>query len=616
MGYQVLARKWRPKNFHQLVGQDHVSRALVNALDTDRLHHAYLFTGTRGVGKTTLARILAKCLNCETGVTSEPCGVCSTCEAIDTGRFVDLIEVDAASRTKVEDTRELLDNVQYAPTQGRFKVYLIDEVHMLSTHSFNALLKTLEEPPPHVKFLLATTDPQKLPATVLSRCLQFQLKNMPAERVVEHLRYLLAEEKVGFDEASLWLLGRAADGSMRDALSLTDQAIAFGQGNLVVDQVATMLGVLDHQHLLGLLRALVSHDPAQLMAVVGTLAEQAPDFAAVLQDLASLLHRLTLAQVVPEALPEDQLNRDELIALAASLPAEEVQLYYQLAIEGRRDLPLAPDPRTGLEMTLLRMLAFRPQGIPELPEQPLSPKTQAPEVEAKPVATPIAQPAIQAPAASQAKPVIQGQQATPIPVMPATEVEPPLVVAAPAVQPVALTQVVLNQVTLPKAALPDVLQPSKPATQTPPVPSVIAPAVTQLQTNEDWLLVFDRLDLQGWAATQIRNLCLLERKEHTLYFLAPAQALAFINDDLKASLKSQLQGLFKENLVLSFEARDPIPLDNVSTRRETLRKQLLTTTLESLQQHPHIQLLQQVFQASFDESSIVPAAWMPENTLH
>ena len=579
MGYQVLARKWRPKNFHQLVGQDHVSRALVNALDTDRLHHAYLFTGTRGVGKTTLARILAKCLNCETGVTSEPCGVCSTCEAIDTGRFVDLIEVDAASRTKVEDTRELLDNVQYAPTQGRFKVYLIDEVHMLSTHSFNALLKTLEEPPPHVKFLLATTDPQKLPATVLSRCLQFQLKNMPAERVVEHLRYLLAEEKVGFDEASLWLLGRAADGSMRDALSLTDQAIAFGQGNLVVDQVASMLGVLDHQHLLGLLRALVNHNPSELMAVVGTLAEQAPDFAAVLQDLASLLHRLTLAQVVPDALPEDQLDREELLQLAASLPAEEVQLYYQLAIEGRRDLPLAPDPRTGLEMTLLRMLAFRPQGIPELPEQPLTPKNQAPEAklaEAKPLAS--------------TEPAVQGQQ------IKAPKTTPELSVAEP-------------QATMQVSEPPPVQQAAVQAVA-PPEQAI------SLYNNEDWLQLFDRLELQGWAATQVRNLCLLERQGNSLHFAAPAQALAFINEDLKASIKDQLQKLLNTHLELTFEARDPLPFDNISIRREKLRGQLLNNTLESFQQHPHIQVLQQAFDAELNVQSVVPAAWLEENKLH
>jgi len=589
MGYQVLARKWRPKNFHQLVGQDHVSRALINALDTDRLHHAYLFTGTRGVGKTTLARILAKCLNCETGVTSEPCGVCSTCEAIDTGRFVDLIEVDAASRTKVEDTRELLDNVQYAPTQGRFKVYLIDEVHMLSTHSFNALLKTLEEPPPHVKFLLATTDPQKLPATVLSRCLQFQLKNMPAERVVEHLRFLLTEEKVGFDEASLWLLGRAADGSMRDALSLTDQAIAFGQGNLVVDQVASMLGVLDHQHLLGLLRALVNHSPSELMAVVATLAEQAPDFAAVLQDLASLLHRLTLAQVIPDALPQDQLDREELIQLAVSLPAEEVQLYYQLAIEGRRDLPLAPDPRTGLEMTLLRMLAFRPQGIPELPEQPLTPKNQAPE--AKLTETKLL---------ASSETLAQGQQVE------AANITPELSVAEPQAS---------MQVSEPPFIQQAVAQDLK-APKTVNAPVALPEQITTLYNNEDWLEIFDQLDLHGWAATQIRNLCLLERQGQNLNFAAPAQALAFIDNDLKTSLIDQLQNLLKESLNLTFEARDPLPFDNISVRREKLRGQLLNNTLESFQQHPHIQVLQQAFDAELNVQSIVPAAWLEENKLH
>ncbi|MFG1488507.1 DNA polymerase III subunit gamma/tau, partial [Oceanospirillum sp. HFRX-1_2] len=260
MSYQVLARKWRPKNFHELVGQDHVRKALVSALDNDRLHHAYLFTGTRGVGKTTIARIIAKCLNCETGVTSRPCGECTSCREIDEGRFVDLIEVDAASRTKVEDTRELLDNVQYAPSRGRYKVYLIDEVHMLSTHSFNALLKTLEEPPPHVKFLLATTDPQKLPVTVLSRCLQFNLKNMPPERVVEHLSHVLTEEQIPFEDAALWQLGRAADGSMRDALSLTDQAIAYGQGSIDAAQVSEMLGLVDHRHVGALIEHLVNRD--------------------------------------------------------------------------------------------------------------------------------------------------------------------------------------------------------------------------------------------------------------------------------------------------------------------------------------------------------------------
>ncbi|MDX1466816.1 MAG: DNA polymerase III subunit gamma/tau, partial [Halomonas sp.] len=366
MSYQVLARKWRPRTFHELVGQEHVQRALVNALDQGRLHHAYLFTGTRGVGKTTLARILAKCLNCtaggrgDEGVTSTPCGECDSCRSIDEGRFVDLIEVDAASRTKVEDTRELLDNVQYAPTQGRYKVYLIDEVHMLSTSSFNALLKTLEEPPPHVKFLLATTDPQKLPPTVLSRCLQFTLKHMAPERIVGHLATVLEAERVSFEESALWLLGKAAEGSMRDAMSLTDQAIAFGQGEVRHADVAAMLGTLDHRHVLALVEALAEVDAARLLGEVAALAEQGPDFAAVLDDITGVLHRLAIAQMVPDAVDNGHGDRDALLELAARFTAEDIQLFYQIGIQGRGDMEHAPDLRTALEMTLLRMLAFRP----------------------------------------------------------------------------------------------------------------------------------------------------------------------------------------------------------------------------------------------------------------
>ncbi|MBY5969275.1 DNA polymerase III subunit gamma/tau [Halomonas denitrificans] len=377
MSYQVLARKWRPRTFHELVGQEHVQRALVNALDQGRLHHAYLFTGTRGVGKTTLARILAKCLNCtdkgegDDGVTSTPCGRCDSCQSIDQGRFVDLIEVDAASRTKVEDTRELLDNVQYAPTQGRYKVYLIDEVHMLSTSSFNALLKTLEEPPPHVKFLLATTDPQKLPPTVLSRCLQFTLKHMPPERIVGHLSKVLEAEQVPYEESALWLLGKAAAGSMRDAMSLTDQSIAFGQGEVRHADVAAMLGTLDHRHVLALIEALAEVDAARVLREVASLAEQGPDFGAVLDDLTSVMHRLAIGQMVPSALDNGHGDREALLALAAQFAAEDIQLYYQIGVQGRADMAHAPDARTALEMTLLRMLAFRPQGVPRPAKTPL-----------------------------------------------------------------------------------------------------------------------------------------------------------------------------------------------------------------------------------------------------
>ena len=373
MSYQVLARKWRPRNFKELVGQIHVLQALVNALDNNRLHHAYLFTGTRGVGKTTIARILAKCLNCEGGVTSEPCGQCSSCREIDEGRFVDLIEVDAASRTRLEDTKELLDNVQYAPTRGRFKVYLIDEVHMLSTHSFNALLKTLEEPPPHIKFLLATTDPHKLPITILSRCLQFSLKNMPPEKVVDHLQTVLKGENIPYEHPALWQLGRAADGSMRDALSLTDQAIAYCGDTLTSQGVTAMLGTIDQDQVYRVLEALASGQADALLDAVGELSEHSPDYLAVLADMLSALHRVALAQAVPDVVDNSQGDRDKILDLANRVTAEDIQLYYQTGLIGRRDLPMAPDPRAGFEMVLLRMLAFRPEGLSvSAPDQPLS----------------------------------------------------------------------------------------------------------------------------------------------------------------------------------------------------------------------------------------------------
>jgi DNA polymerase III subunit gamma/tau len=362
MSYLALARKWRPRSFAELVGQDHVRVALGNALTQGRVHHAFLFTGTRGVGKTTIARILAKCLNCESGVTATPCGVCATCREIDEGRFVDLIEVDAASRTKVDDTRELLENVQYAPTRGRYKVYLVDEVHMLSTHSFNALLKTLEEPPPHVKFLLATTDPQKLPVTVLSRCLQFNLKRLPVALIGEHLGKVLAAEKIPAEPGGIRLVAQAADGSMRDALSLLDQLIAFGGGKVDEAGARGMLGTIDRDHVVHIARALADGDASKLLDVARALEEFSPDYGQVLDDLGALLTRVALRQLVPNYEGDESFDPALLGELATAIGAEDVQLYYQTAILGRRDLPLAPDPRTGFEMTLVRMLAFRPAG--------------------------------------------------------------------------------------------------------------------------------------------------------------------------------------------------------------------------------------------------------------
>jgi DNA polymerase-3 subunit gamma/tau len=367
MSYQVLARKWRPRKFAEMVGQEHVLRALINALDNNRLHHAYLFTGTRGVGKTTVARIFAKSLNCETGVSAEPCGQCAACMEIDEGRFVDLLEVDAASRTKVEDTRELLDNVQYAPTRGRYKVYLVDEVHMLSAHSFNALLKTLEEPPPHVKFLLATTDPQKLPATVLSRCLQFNLKRLSMPLIVAHLERLLQAESVDTDVAALRLLARAADGSMRDALSLLDQAIAYGGGAVHETEVRAMLGTIEQTHVIELLRALAAGDGGAMLQIVERLSQQLPDYEGLLAELLSYLQQIAVAQTLPDALDENLDEREAVLELAEQMAAEDVQLFYQIGLLGRRDLQMAPDLRGGLEMVLLRMLAFRPLSAEEQP---------------------------------------------------------------------------------------------------------------------------------------------------------------------------------------------------------------------------------------------------------
>jgi DNA polymerase-3 subunit gamma/tau len=369
MSYQVLARKWRPRRFDELVGQSHVVRALTHALDNDRLHHAFLFSGTRGVGKTTLARILAKCLNCEQGVAATPCGECKTCAAIDEGRFVDLIEVDAASRTKVDDTRELLDNVQYAPTYGRFKVYLVDEVHMLSRHSFNALLKTLEEPPPHVKFLLATTDPQRVPVTVLSRCLQFNLKRLDADAIAGQLTRILESEGVEAEEGGIKRIARAADGSLRDGLSLLDQAVAFGGGRLSDEDVRAMLGSIERRHVVAIMEALSGEDGKALMDVVADITESGYDHASVLEEVLVFLHRVAVAQAVPD-LAGEASDETEVMQFAGDMAPEDVQLFYQIGLTGRRDLPLAPDPRTGLEMTLLRMLAFRPAAAGEAAPAP------------------------------------------------------------------------------------------------------------------------------------------------------------------------------------------------------------------------------------------------------
>ena len=401
----VLARKWRPRNFAQLAGQEHVVQALTNALTQNRLHHAYLFTGTRGVGKTTIARIFAKSLNCESGITATPCGVCRACTEIDSGRFIDLIELDAASNTQVDNMRELLESALYAPTSGRFKVYIIDEVHMLSKSAFNAMLKTLEEPPAHVKFILATTDPQKIPVTVLSRCLQFNLKQLPPALILTHLQYVLGQESIPYEIGALNLVARAAQGSMRDALSLMDQAIAYSSGKVDEILVRTMLGAIDQGYLFDLLQTLHAGDGAGLLRIADDMAIRSLAFEAALQDLATLLHRIALAQTIPQAIAEDEPERERLLALAQQFTPDEIQLNYQIVIHGRNEIDLAPDEYAGFTMTLLRMLAFAPQAAGSATETraPLAKATPSP-VYAAPRAAPSTPPA---PAAAPAAPMQQ-----------------------------------------------------------------------------------------------------------------------------------------------------------------------------------------------------------------
>ncbi len=632
MSYQVLARKWRPRTFHELVGQEHVQRALVNALDQGRLHHAYLFTGTRGVGKTTLARILAKCLNCtaagqgDEGVTSTPCGQCPSCQAIDQGRFVDLIEVDAASRTKVEDTRELLDNVQYAPTQGRYKVYLIDEVHMLSTSSFNALLKTLEEPPPHVKFLLATTDPQKLPPTVLSRCLQFTLKHMPPERIVGHLSTVLEAEAVPFEESALWLLGKAAEGSMRDAMSLTDQAIAFGQGEVRHADVAAMLGTLDHRHVLALIEALAEVDAARVLAEVAALAEQGPDFAAVLDDVTGVLHRLAIAQMVPEALDNGHGDRDSLLPLAGRFTAEDIQLYYQIGIQGRGDMAHAPDLRTALEMTLLRMLAFRPQGVPRPAKTPLplrgDPGTPPASQGEDPASAPPAPQAVPGPAAEQpptASPASAPAQARPKPeppppwepaeATPSADPPNPAVAPAPAVE----TPVEPPPADASSAVEAPVVEPSAQAATMPDPPAATprpAPALGEgsgMLSHDAWLHGFEALGLSGLT----RNLaahCVVEAddgSELTLR-LDPSQAAMQAEVHVER-IREALAAAGVERRLTIVDGALPEDVETPRQRADRLAAERHAQAVEALQADPQIQKLQQTFGARLIEASVKPA---------
>ena len=637
MSYQVLARKWRPATFDALVGQEHVLQALRHALDSDRLHHAYLFTGTRGVGKTTIARILARCLNCENGVSASPCGACSSCLEIAEGRSVDLIEVDAASRTKVEDTRELIDNVPYAPTRSRYKVYLIDEVHMLSGHSFNALLKTLEEPPEHVKFLLATTDPQKLPATVLSRCLQFNLKNMSAERVVTHLKQVLAEERIDCDEAALWALGRAAKGSMRDALSLTEQAIACGGGALREADVVTMLGAVDRRQLIRLLQALVAENPRDVLAQCADMAEQGVDFAAAVDECCTLLHRIAVQQVVPGAADPEFGDAQVVQQFAAQMSAEDVQLFYTLLGDGRDSVTQAADPRAAFEMLALRLLAFRPVTPldPELRPEQLVPGPQgeaaaAPKKpEPPPAPSPTAAVAAAVPVTPQSSPPLAAAVASTAVSSPAAAVTrqapPPPPTAAPSPAAAATP----TGSATPQAASAPLSVPAAPSGEDPPAPRQPAssqsersqPAPPQAEPSQptalqptplqptpsargDWHEVLDQLALTG-SALNVASHCELLRREGAHWVLRLDERSGSLfnarHSDVIAAALAQWSGESATVAIAPGEVSSETPA--ARRRRQQAARQVAAE--REIRDDPRVHKLLEDFQGRLLEGSVV-----------
>ncbi|MGC1548384.1 MAG: DNA polymerase III subunit gamma/tau [Rhodanobacter sp.] len=551
MSYQVLARKWRPRKFAELVGQEHVVRALTNALDTGRMHHAYLFTGTRGVGKTTIARIFAKSLNCERGESADPCGECSVCTAVDAGRFVDLLEIDAASNTGVDDVREVIENAQYAPSRGRFKVYLVDEVHMLSKPAFNALLKTLEEPPPHVKFLLATTDPQKLPVTVLSRCLKFNLKRLLPDQIAGQMRHILGAENIAYEEPAIGELAHGADGSMRDGLSLLDQAIAYGGGSLKADDVRAMLGSVERGQVLGVLDALAAGDGTQLLSECERIASFSPDFGGVLDDLASVLHRVQLIQLIPGYRPDE--GDAPLAALAQRMAPEDVQLYYQIATTGRRDLALAPDARTGFEMALLRMLAFRPDGeAPMRAERPAAPRAQAPTPVAAPPQREPQTPPFQAPSA----------QAAPI---------PPRVEPAPAVVAAAPVRVALDANGLP-----------------------------------DWERMIEQAGLRGPLGQLAQNAALRGREGNTLILALQPSHMHLAVEPMVGQMADKIGQALGEPIRLRFDSDQHSATQTPAARAADARSAAQSAAETAIEEDPLVQTLKREFGARVVPNSIKP----------
>ena len=598
MSYQVLARKWRPRIFAEMAGQQHVLQALINALDNDRLHHAYLFTGTRGVGKTTIARILSKCLNCEAGVSSVPCGECSACNEINEGRFVDLIEVDAASRTGVDDMRDLLDNVQYTPARGRYKIYLIDEVHMLSKNSFAALLKTLEEPPPHVKFLFATTDPQKLPITVLSRCLQFNLKNLSPERITEHLQFVLGEEKVPFEEAGLWSLARAADGSMRDALSLTDQAIGHGGGQVNEADVSSMLGTIERSYVIDICKALASGSGSEILAAIARMAEQAPDYDMALADVLSVWHQVAIVQTVPEALDKGLANYSEVLALSAQVSREDVQLFYQICLLGRKDLQLSADAKSGFEMVMLRALAFRPQNSPRGPA--LNSTGQAA------VSAPVAL----APEASKATPVppevepsvkkSEAQVAEDMPPWePQVEAQKPLVSEEPSASPSKEASASPNKEA---SAFPN-----KEASASSNKELSVDAATIPLQdfSPENWIELRKQLSIVA-SLGEIASHCLyLGRSGTALRFLIDSGHNSLYDDPHQEQFSEALSDYFKTPVTVEISLG---VAEHETPRAANLREksERLAEAVETLNNDPAVVKFKQLFDGGVDERSVQP----------
>ena len=579
MSYTVLARKWRPRRFAEMVGQQHVVKALVNSLAAERLHHAYLFAGTRGVGKTTLARILAKALNCAEGIVAEPCGTCSACTAIDDGRFVDLIEVDAASRTRVDDTRELMENTQYTPAQGRFKVYLIDEVHMLSNHSFNALLKTLEEPPPHIKFLLATTDPQKLPVTVLSRCLQFNLKRLTVAEIYQQLEKIHQEEEFSAETDGLKALARAADGSMRDGLSLLDQAIAFSAGDVTAEAVSAMLGSIDRQHVIRFVQALAAQDGSALMNEVAELDEQAPNYAAVLDELMGVFQRLAVLQLVGTDTEEES---QELPELASAMSPEDVQLYYQIALQGRRDLGVCRDYRSAFEMTLLRMLAFRPSTEQE----------PQPEGRARPARVGATR---RAPESSRA----QRQQSQ----SPKTHDKP----SSPAGHKATASTVSAPTANAPTASVPKASTPTA-STPTASAPKASAPkAKVELKVPDpdNWHEFIGEAGITG-APRQLAEHCAVKGSSGDVLELVLSSGNAHLNTErVRSRLLEQLRKRFSGQVRVAMEVGEP-PGPTPAQIRAEGESERMRKARASIESDPVVKQIQTQFDAVLEVDSIRP----------